>query len=88
MEVIVVIEENHGEILSAVDFENTIRGLNTCQWLDEYTEIYDFEEHKNKTVGEIYGENWKEVILSRGMEQFNEDFEGIFYLDWREVWGI
>ena len=36
----------------------------------------------------MYGENWKEVILSRGMEQFNEDFDDVFYLDWRELWGI
>lgn len=88
MEIIVVTEENHGEILSAVDFENTIRGLTICQWLSESTEIYDFEEDAYRTVGEIYGENWKKIILSRGMEQFNEDFEGIFYLDWREVWGM
>lgn len=88
MEVIVVTEKNHGEILSAVDFKNAIRGLIICKWLSESTKIYDFEEDKYKTVGEMYGENWKEVILSRGMEQFNEDFDDVFYLDWRELWGI
>jgi len=76
MTVICIYEDNHGLIGIAKDYTSAIKYLiDGTDWLDE-DEITD----EGLSVGEKFGENWKESIYNLGIKEFNDIFLDRFLL--------
>lgn len=89
MKTVVLIEEdNHGLIGVAKDYTSAVIFLIKKGWLDENYEVWvDNEDGLTKTIKELLGEEWKEVVFSWSLEKFNEFFDGSFYLNIEKVYG-
>ena len=89
MQTVVLIEEdNHGQIGVAKDYPSAIDFLVNQGWLDESFEVWvDNEDYLTQTIKEDLGEEWKEVVLSWDIETFSNYFEGCLYLTIEEVYG-
>ena len=88
MQTVVLIEEdNHGNIGIAKDYPSAIDFLINQGWLDESFELYDGNYDTTKTILEELGKEWKSIILSWNTEKFNEYFDCLFYLNIEEVYG-
>ena len=89
MQTVVLIEEdNHGQIGIAKDYPSAIDFLVNQGWLDESFEVWvDNEDCLTQPIKDKLGENWKEIILSWDTEQFDNFFDGSFYLNIKEVYG-
>ena len=86
--VVLIREDIHDLIGIAKDYPSAIDFLIKRDWLDESDEVWvDNEDYLSQTIKEHLGENWKEVILSCGLEEFNEFFDGSFYLTIEDVYG-
>ena len=77
--VIIIEEDNHGFIGVAETFSDAIDFLITEDWLDGKMELHDSDE-KYKTIEEDLGEDWFSKISEWSLAEFNEYFEGIFFL--------
>ena len=80
MNIIIVSEENHGEILYCRTFESVVKGLINHGWLNERTDVWDNNVKDMVTVKEYYGDDWENEMISRGAEDFCEVWDGSFYL--------
>ena len=80
--VIIIEEDNHGLIGIAETYADAIDFLKTEAWLDEKIELYDDDE-ECQTIKEDLGEDWFSKISEWSLAEFNEYFEGIFFL-WSE----
>ena len=81
-------EENHGMISVAKDYPSAVQFLIDSDWLSENYEVWvDNEDYLTQTIKEKLGENWSEVILTWDTEQFNNFFDGSFYLVIEAVYG-
>lgn len=77
--VIIIEEDNHGFIGVAETYADAIDFLKTESWLDEKIELYD-DDDEYQTIKEDLGEDWFSKISEWSLEEFNEYFEGIFFL--------
>ena len=86
--VVLIKEDNHGQIGVAKDYPSAIDFLINQGWFDESFEVWvDNEDYLTQTIKEDLGEEWKEVVLSWDTETFNTYFEGYFYLTIEDVYG-
>ena len=87
--VITIQEDNHGLIGIAKDYSSAIDFLvNKNYWLNEKFEVWvDNEDYLTQSIKDKLGENWKEIVSTWTIEQFNNFFEGSFYLIVEEVYG-
>lgn len=88
MQVITVEEDNHGQIGIASNYQNAIHFLVNENWLDELTEVYDSGFQDTKLLLDLLGEEWLTTILNWTLEQFNEFFDGCFYLNEVSVYEV
>lgn len=73
--VVRIIEENHGTIGVASNFNKAKQWILDNDWFNEYSEVHNDETGEWVNVKEFFGENWKEEFLRQ-----NEDFfDGMFY---------
>lgn len=86
MKVISINEENHGYIGVAKDCKSAIDFLIKNDWLESFSEVYS-EDRGYIEVKDAFGENWVEVVMNMNIDDFNYNFEGLFELDEREVYG-
>lgn len=89
MVVYTVSEENHGQIGVAVSRKAALQWLIATNWVNQYNEIWCPDETErwggyNITLGDLYGENWKEKFL-----QFSDELlENMgFYIHEEELIG-
>ena len=82
--VIVINEECHGFIGVARDVPSVIDFLYQKKWLNEYTEV-PFA-NKRSSVRSAYGENWREYLERRTLDELQNIFDGCFYLHEEKVW--
>ena len=87
MRVVIIEEDNHGQIGIAKTYADAVHFLVNDCWLSAFTEIYCGDE-VYKTVIEDLGEDWLAVMLNWSMEKFCEYFAGLFYLDSVEVYEV
>ena len=82
-------EENHGMIGVAKDYPSAIDFLVDSDWLDEKFEVWvDNEINLTQTLEDHLGELWYVAIRDEwDTEQFNNFFEGSFYLTIEGVYG-
>lgn len=84
-EVVIVQEANHNIIINvAKDYQSAIGFLIDNEWLSEHFEIW---VDNVQTIEESLGENWKDIILTWSIEQFNNYFGSCLYLTTEEVYG-
>lgn len=90
MQVITIEEENHGYIGIAKDYPSAIDFLINRNWLDDNYEVWvDNEISLTFTIAEHLGELWQIMIRDEWtLEQFNEFFDGCFYLSVEEVYEV
>ena len=83
-------EENHGMIGVAKDYQSAIDFLVNENWLDENFEVWVDEldeDYITQSIKDKFGKDWKEIISTWDAGQFNNFFEGNFYLNIKEVYG-
>lgn len=88
MVVYIIKEENHGMIGIAMTYTAAVHFLVNQNWLSELTEIYDSSFQDTRSIIDDLGEEWFVTILHWTMEQFNEYFDGCFYLNSEEVYEV
>lgn len=94
MKVIVVHEDNHG-IIGVAKCEGTqarwaVELLIEGRWLTDNTDIYHETEDGEAcwdTVKQVYGEHWEDFMKNLTIDEFNEIWDGCFYLREEEVFG-
>lgn len=86
-EVICIQEDNHGLVGVAKDYKSAIDFLMREEWLDGNIELID-ENDNDTTIKERFGLQWDKVIRKwDNIDKFNNEFEGIFYLEVMKVEG-
>lgn len=89
MKVLLIHEDNHGVIGIAKDVDSVVSFLIKESWLYEGTDIC----HDNgsgwvwEPIKEVYSKDWEHFLRFLTVEQFNEIWEGCFYLEEKEVFG-
>jgi hypothetical protein len=87
MKVIRVVEANHGTICIAASVQDAINYLFNFNWIDEFTEVWDGRDQCWVSVPDYFGPNWKNIISSMSLVEFNDVFEDGFTLYPTEVYG-
>ncbi len=86
MKVIVISEENHGNIGIAADYYSAIHFLIQHYWITDREEVWDSNSSTWVPAIDIFGEKWMENLFNWGIEKFNEFFgEGSIRLKEEEV---
>jgi hypothetical protein len=80
MKVVQVYEENHGDICIAATVQDALDYLFSQGWIDELTEVWDGRDQCWVSVPDYFGPNWKNIISSMSLEEFNDVFEDGFTL--------
>jgi hypothetical protein len=95
MKVIVIREDNHGIIGTArcegEQAKWAVELLIKRQWLTGDTDIYHEAEDDEAcwdTVRQVYGEYWKDFMKNLSIDDFNEIWEGCFYLEVWDIYGV
>ena len=79
--VVLINEDNHGLIGVANNYYNAVKWLTENNWLNSFDDIL-FEDNRWKTIIEVFGENWKDLILNEwDIDKFNEVFQESFLLE-------
>ena len=87
MKVIIMNEDNHGFIGLAKDYPSAVKFLIDNGWLDDYTEVW-VRENEWARLSEVLGEDWADKMENGGVENFNDYWDGSFYFEEREVYGL
>ena len=86
MDVIMVHEDNHGILGVAINYTSAIDMLVENKWLDTVlTKIY-VGNYEYKTLDELG--ITIEDIKKWGIDKFNEEFDGLFYLGVAKIYGM
>lgn len=88
--VVLINEESHGLIGIAKDYESALLYLFNDPWIDDRTEVCvgdDEHLHNWAKVSEVLGEDWRDKIMGWDIPNFNDFWEGSFYLSTEEVIG-
>jgi hypothetical protein len=86
MKVVRVSEANHGTICIAATVQDAIDYLFNMGWIDEFTDVWDGRDQCWVFVLDYFGPNWKNIISSMSLEEFNDVFEDGFTLYPTEVY--
>ena len=91
MTVILIEEDNHGQIGVANNYYNAVKWLIGEHWLDDTTEVWvdcDEDDCHWRTLSEQFGEGWADMMTDQwDINDFNSYFDGSFYLTPVEVIG-
>jgi hypothetical protein len=85
--VIVVSEDNHGLIRIAKDYPSAVDYLIKDYWINEATEVYNEAKSEWMRLDEFYGKDWEKEIRRLPQKNFEELFDGSFYLEDEEIYG-
>ena len=89
MKIIVINEDNHGFIGLAKDYPNALNFLNNEGWMDDNTEVWENPDtYEYGKLKDVLGEDWFDSMMTWGIERFNDYWDGSFYLEEREVYGL
>ena len=88
MEVILINEDNHGQIGVAYNYYKAVEWLINNNWIDDYTEVWDDYKTYFGSLKEQLGEDWAdEMLYWWDIDKFNEFWDGSFQLTLVEVIG-
>lgn len=63
MHVVLIAEDNHGDIGVAASMAAAKRFLLAKNWVDAHTMVYVEERERWFSLVDLYGENWKEAYM-------------------------
>ena len=88
MNVVVIDDDNHGRIGVALNYYHAVKLLIDTYWIDDDTEVYDYNIYKWRTVKNALGAGWASLMLDTwDLNQFNNFWEGCFHLGLEKVIG-
>lgn len=89
MKVIKVNEDNHGLICIAKDYKSALQFLANNSWIEDSTEVWNgpYANPEWCRLDEAMGEDWFDKMINWGIENFNEYWDGSFYLEEAEIYG-
>lgn len=95
MKVLLIREDNHGVIgVARCEGEQAkwaVELLIEEDWLTANTDIYHEAENNEAcwdSVKQVYGASWKDFMKNLTVDEFNEIWDGCFYLEPYTVHGI
>ena len=80
MQAIIISEKWHGTIGLAKDYQSALSFLINKYYLNKETYVWDFDEDAYALIKDKYGENWEQTLRNWNIENFNKNFEGVFFL--------
>ena len=86
MKVVRIFEANHGDICIAATVQDAIDYLLREGWVHKHTDVWDGRDQCWTSVVGYFGHNWKNIISSMSLEEFNDVFEDDFALYPTEVY--
>lgn len=90
MTVVIINEDNHGRIGVALNYYHAVKWLIDTHWIDDDTEVYDYDTDEWRAVKEVLGVNWASLMLndeSWDFDRFNDFWGNCFSLDFEKVIG-
>lgn len=90
MNVVIINEDNHGLIGIALNYYNAVKWLIDKHWIDDDTEVYDYDTEEWRTVKEVLGADWASLMLNDenwNLDRFNDFWGCCFSLDPEKVIG-
>lgn len=89
MNVIIIKEECHGLIGIADSIIHAIDFLINENWLNEYTDIFQYAGNDKWTeisIKKRFGVDWEKTIKQFNLEELNDVFDGCFYFSEETVY--
>lgn len=84
--VMLINEENHSLIGVAKNYEDSVIFLIRTGWLSDDTEVYIKNMETCKSVYDLVGENWEEIIINDWtLDKFNEFFDSVFCIGKKKI---
>lgn len=87
MKVIVIEEEDHGMIGVAKDVKSAVHFLIKDCWIGEDDSLETVLGTWD-TISDIFGENWKNILLNMSIDRFNCYFDGWIHFTEEEIYDI
>ena len=84
--VILIHEENHGTIGCVASEKAVMPWLTRENWVNQYTEIYNFETHDYETIKDRYGLTWFQKLSEMDLDDLTEALDENFAFQFIEVW--
>jgi len=87
MKVILISEENCGIIGCVTSEKDVIPWLTKEEnWVNQDTEIYNFETHNYETIEDKYGLDWFQKLSKMNLDELTEALNESFAFEPIEVW--
>lgn len=80
-DVIVIYEFNHNDVGIAADYKSAIYYLFKERWISDYTDVFDDNNDKRMPISEVFGKDWRTVLLNANEDWFNDKFVDQFSLE-------
>ena len=90
MTVVTVNEVDHGCIGVAVDYKAAVRMLFEDHWIGDLTEVWDEKSGNFVYISELsesLGEDWLDKMCDWSIEDFNDFWDGSFFMCEHQVYG-
>ena len=88
MKVVLINEDNHGQIGVALNYYHAVTWLIGNNWIDDYTEVWGDDRTNWCALKELLGEDWADDMVNNwDIDNFNEFWNYSFQLTLVEVIG-
>ena len=80
-EVVIINEDNHGLIGVALNYYHAVKWLIDKHWIDDGTEVYNYDTEEWRPVKDVLGENWASLMCDEwDLDRFNDFWGCCFWL--------
>lgn len=86
MKVILVNEDNHGLLTMAKDYKAALDYLLDNHWIEDNTEVWDERVNGWIKLKDAQGEDWFDDMCRWTINEFNDYWDGSYYLKEVEVY--
>lgn len=86
MKVILVNEDNHGTIAVTTDYAAALRFLINGNWIHDNAEVWDERLNYWVKLKDQLGEDWFDDMCRWTINEFNDYWDGSYYLEEVEVY--
>ena len=82
--VMVIYEDNHGVVGIATNYLSAIKFLIEREWIHNKVELIQ-DDYTIATIEQNLGKAWQSTIKEWNRKEFNDYFDGLFYIGEREL---
>lgn len=79
-DVIIIYELDHDDVGIAADYKSAIYYLIKEGWINDCTDVYDDSNDRYRPISEVFGKDWRTVLLNANEDWFNDKFVDQFGL--------